>query len=98
MVDSFFMGKPGQLLLVKTNRALTGATTVKLKIQKPDLTQTVWTPSSYVIATGDISYITDGTTDITMLGEYVVQAYVEITGSPLPPGKKGYFRVIKAVY
>lgn len=98
MSDSFFMGKPGQMILVKTNRAITGASLVRLKIEMPDLTKVVWTPSSYNLTTGDITYITDGTTDITQIGEYVVQAYVELNGTALPPGKKGYFHCQKAIY
>jgi len=100
MADAFWAGKPGQQLTIKTNRALTGATSVLIKIKKPDGTTASWTPSSYEVSTGDIYYTTDGTTDIpdTLLGEYVGQAYVEIVGVALPPGKKFYFQVQKAIY
>jgi hypothetical protein len=98
MSDALWKGKSGQQLIVKTNRALTGATTVLLKIQKPDHTVVTWTPTSYNLTTGDISYITEGTADVTLVGEYVVQAYVEIAGVALPPGKKGYFKVQNAIF
>ncbi|GEM_PF-2273247 len=97
MSDVIWAGKPGQQITVKTNRALTGATSVLLKIKRPDLTAAVWTPDSWDVVTGDILYTTVGT-EITQIGEYVVQAYVEVSGIALPPGKKGYFQVNTAIY
>ena len=98
MSDILWQGKPGQSITIKTNRALTGATLVRIKGLKPDGTAILWTPGSYDVVTGDISYTTDGTTDVTLVGEYVIQAYVEISGIALPPGNKGYFHVQKATY
>lgn len=95
--DVIWAGKAGQEITVKTNRSLSTATLVRLKVKLPDLTTTVWTPGSYDVTTGDISYTTSGT-DVTQIGEYVVQAYVEVGGNPLPPGKKGYFTVQSAIY
>jgi hypothetical protein len=98
MSDAFFRGFSGQQLIVKTNRDLTGATSVLLKVQKPDKTVVTWTPTSYNLSTGDINYVTEGTADVNLVGEYVVQACVEIAGTPLPPGRKGYLKVTNAIW
>jgi hypothetical protein len=98
MANILWMGKPNQEIIVNTNRDLTGATSVLLQIKMPDGTPATWTPATYDIPSGEITYITNGVNDVTMIGEYVLQANVSINDVPLPPGNKGYFRVQQAIY
>jgi hypothetical protein len=98
MANVLWMGKAGQTILVDTNIPLSGTVVAVLQVKMPDGTFAAWPATVSNPTSGQLSYTTNGTSDVTEVGEYVIQANVTLNSVQLPPGKKGYFRVQQAIY
>ena len=77
MTDKYYVGDVGTEIIVDCGTAITGATDLKLKVQKPDATTAEWTAT--IDGTDNLKYTTiDG--DFSVAGTYLVQASLTLSG------------------
>lgn len=75
MADTIFVGDKGTEIVLDTSEDITLATSVSIRVVKPDATVVSWTGSIY--STTKVRYVSDLTTsDFDQQGEWVLQAYV----------------------
>ena len=73
-MTKIYKGDVGVEIRLDTGQNLTGATAMKIKVQKPDGTETEWAAQQYNSTT--IYYVT-ASGDLAANGDYVLQSYVE---------------------
>jgi len=74
MKKKIYEGDIGVEIRLDTGQSLTDATVMKIKVQKPDGTETEWTAAQYSSTT--IYYVTVSG-DLADSGDYILQSYVE---------------------
>jgi len=73
-MTKIYKGDVGVEIWLDTGQNLTGATAMKIKVQKPDGTEAEWAAQQHNSTT--IYYVT-GSGDLAASGDYVLQSYVE---------------------
>jgi len=73
-MTKIYKGDVGVEIRLDTGQNLTGATAMKIKVQKPDGTEAEWAAQQYNSNT--IYYVT-ASVDLAASGDYVLQSYVE---------------------
>jgi len=92
MAGKIFVGDYGVVVRVSTGVDLTSATSLKIKVIKPNGHETTWTASAVLpITSGDITY-TSILSDFNVVGTYKVQAEVTFASSKFL-GETTSFRV-----
>jgi len=74
MKKKIYKGDIGVEIRLDTAQSLTGATAMKIKVQKPDGTETEWLAKQY---DSTMIYYVTISGDLAASGDYILQSYVE---------------------
>jgi hypothetical protein len=92
MAGKIFIGDYGVVVRVSTGVDLTGATSLKIKVIKPNGVEATWTAAAVSpVTSGDVTYTT-ALSDFNVAGTYKIQAEVTFTSSKFL-GETTSFRV-----
>jgi hypothetical protein len=86
----------GVEIRLDVGQSLTGATEIKIKVEKPDGTTASWTATAYsdqVITYTTTSAGTPAVTDLNVAGKYKLQAYVKWGDTSVHRGETYTMRV-----
>lgn len=78
MANKIYVGDIGVIFRVNTGIDLTTATKTTLKVKLPDETAVEWTASIYGEKTNGVLEYKSTSGDLSMVGTYRLQAYVEL--------------------
>lgn len=87
-----YKGAVGVEIRLDTGQSLSGATVLKIKVKRPDGSETEWPGSQYNSTT--INYLTLSG-DLASSGSYVLQPYVEWGDSSKHPGESVVLKVFE---
>jgi hypothetical protein len=83
-VTKVYAGHVGLEIILDTGQSLTGATSMKIQVLKPDGTEVEWIAAQY--DSTKIYYVT-AAGELDDAGNYIMQSYVEWGPTPRAPGE-----------